>query len=431
VQSWCSRGRELEETKAAVVCFEMCFSAQLFAHRRRTRMSSSCGAIHAALVRSRQLILTDALPPFSTKSRSKAAQLVQPLHTLAPLATTTVAVGPHSFTKTKLFTVEWGAVPKKKTSAQSPLSPGTTAPAALSPALIFRLNVASASDPLLSSILLKAGKGEANPQELAGLARYIEALRKDEDGLAPPPPSAPIASTSDAVAEYEQPSPPSIVIEFRESSSDRFILPSHFTYTPIPSDPPMARQAVLLSFFVFPVDKGKGKKKDEESGTQGLVPVPMSLVVEDCTEAVRNSLRRASRTGRERDLAVEEWWASAVSFPFLPLVAAYSCRDSQMMAVVPRVSIVHTPRLPSPEPVVLPVLSRATSFIGGPLVSASVGSTSRGSSPALSKSGVKPKRVQRKRVSHSPSNLLGTHAHLPQLRPLEPRRPLSIHQQAQ
>jgi hypothetical protein len=193
----------------------------------------------------------------------------------------------------------------------------------------------------------------------------------------------------------------------------------------------MARQAVLLSFFVFPVDKGKGKKKDEESGTQGLVPVPMSLVVEDCTEAVRNSLRRASRTGRERDLAVEEWWASAVSFPFLPLVAAYSCRDSQMMAVVPRVSIVHTPRLPSPEPVVLPVLSRATSFIGGPLVSASVGSTSRGSSPALSKSGAKPKRVQRKRVSHSPSNLLGTHAHLPQLRPLEPRRPLSIHQQAQ
>ena len=154
-------------------------------------------------------------------------------------------------------------------------------------------------------------------QELAGLARYIEAMRRDEEATNPTPPPAPaptpqpVASTSGTPTTEETRPPPSIVIEFRESQNERFIFPSHYSFDLLPVDAASGnngRRSALLSFFVFPQDKGKGKKMDD--GTNGLelgTPVPISLVVEDCTEAVRGALLRASRTGRDRDESVEAW----------------------------------------------------------------------------------------------------------------------------
>lgn len=305
--------------------------------------------ILAALTKSRSTLLFDTLPLFSTKSRSKSApQLVQPPHSLSQTATLTVTFGPHSFPRTKLFTVEWidpTPPPKPKPALPPPPSPAASAANAITPALIMRLNSASAADPQLASVLRKAAAGQANNAELSSLARYIEAMRREEEIQNPtPPPLAPVASTSSPTADVvppPPPRPPSIVIEFRESATERFVLPSHFTVTVLPpsaSAPANStRRSLLLSFFVFPGDrefdkendKEKGKMKDtgiaapvagpsgtgDSKGPEGHKgkPVPVSMMLEDCTEATRNAVWRASRSSRDAEKKQnEEWWKKMV-----------------------------------------------------------------------------------------------------------------------
>lgn len=106
------------------------------------------------------------------------------------------------------------------------------------------------------------------------------------------------------------------MIEFRESQNERFILPSHYSFDLLPVDQAggnNGRRSALLSFFVFPQDKGKGKQRDDGTGQESGAPVPISLVVEDCTEGWRSALLRASRTGRDRDEGVEAWVRKMVS----------------------------------------------------------------------------------------------------------------------
>ncbi|KAL8290232.1 hypothetical protein RQP46_003171 [Phenoliferia psychrophenolica] len=334
--------------------------------------------LDSALASSRHTILYELLTLFSTKSRAKSApQLVQPAHTLAHLTAATVSLGPHSL-GAKLFIADWGAQPKKKKAPPPPPPPAppppppvpvpTPTPAAITPALILRLNAASAADPVLASLLRKAASGGASNVELGGLARYIEGLRREEELQNPtrppppptpvlPPPAAPVASTSatTTVEEPDEPPPPSIVLEFRESPTERFVLPSHTVFTLLPLDYPLSapispppstpattgrgRRSVLLSFFVFG-GSGKGKAKegttsvqvqqDDENG--GGVPIPVDLVVEECTEAVRNALWKCSRSSRPRENDVEEWYKRMI------------------LAVPPRVPIVARERPPTPPP---------------------------------------------------------------------------------
>ncbi|KAK4691487.1 hypothetical protein P7C70_g9337, partial [Phenoliferia sp. Uapishka_3] len=341
-------------------------------------------SLESALTSSRQTILSSLLTLFSTKSKSKTApQLIQPPHSISHLSSTTISIGPHSI-QSKLFIAEW----QQSTQTQTPPPPPPTTtpapvqpppappPAAITPALILRLNAASAADPILATLLRKAASGGASNQELSGLARYIEGLRREEELLnptlqqqPPPPPLPPVpvpspipppaqSTSKPLAAQVDTPKPappPSLILEFKESPTERFIIPSHSTFTLLPLDYPIStpstnakRRSVMLSFFVFgPGTKGKAKEGTvDETG----VPVPVDLVFEDCTEAVRNAIWKCSRSGRPKDAALEDWFHRTI------------------LAIPPRLPIISRERLPTPPPEApLPVLPQIveTPFVVG------------------------------------------------------------------
>jgi hypothetical protein len=327
-----------------------------------------------ALTQSRQALLNDALPLFWTSSRSKSAPAapLQPPHTLAHLTTSTISIGPHTFSETKLFVADWteGNTRRRKLVAVAPPPPPPSAsPGKMTPSLISRLNADSAKDPQLATILRKAATGTATPQELAHLAKHIKSVEKEDAELASS--AGPSASTSQQWEEVDEPpSPPSLVLEFRESSTKQFIFPSHYTYTELPPSDPTANATpsdVLLSFFVFP-SAGKGKER-EGYVADGTVPAPVDLVVKDCSEEVKDALLRCSRTGRGRDLAVEEWWKRMVSRNAVhphssDLLTFFAPR--QILSVVPRIHIIDpqpAPALPELAPISsIPMLSQTASF---------------------------------------------------------------------
>lgn len=274
-----------------------------------------------ALAQGRKALLNDALPLFWTSSRSKSGPQapLQPPHALSHLTTSTISIGPHSFSETNLFVADWteGNTRRRKLVAVAPPPPPPPAsPGKMTPSLISRLNADSAKDPQLATILRKAATGTATPQELAHLAKHIKAVEKEDAELASL--AGPAASTSQQWEEVDEPpAPPSLVLEFGESSTKQFIVPPHCTYTELPPSDPAAKATpsdVLLSFFVFPSASGKGKER-EEYVADGSVPVPIDLVVKDCSEEIKDALLRCSRTGRARDLAVEDWWKRMASCP--------------------------------------------------------------------------------------------------------------------
>lgn len=273
-----------------------------------------------ALTQGRQALLNDALPLFWASSHSKLAPQapLQPPHTLCHLTTSTVSIGPHSFSETKLFVADWteGNTRRRKLIAVAPPPPPPPAsPGKMTPSLISRLNADSAKDPQLAAILRKAATGTATPQELAHLAKHIKSVEKEDSELASA--TGPAASTSQQWEEVDEPpAPPSLVLEFRDSSTKQFIVPPHYTYTELPPTDPTAKATpsdVLLSFFVFPSASGKGKER-EGYMADGTVPAPIDLVAKDCSEEVKDALLRCSRTGKARDLAMEDWWKRTASY---------------------------------------------------------------------------------------------------------------------
>ncbi|GAA5942062.1 hypothetical protein JCM1841_005915, partial [Sporobolomyces salmonicolor] len=325
-----------------------------------------------SLQQSRQSLLHHAFSLFSVPSRPKAAQkIIQPPHKLRHFQTATVTIGPHSFTDTKLFLAEWstaaGAAAPPPPVAQPAPAPASTG---ITPALIKRLNAASLTDPALAALLRRAANGEATPQELSGLARHIEELRKEEDAANAP---APVASTSLPPASAGAIAHPALVIEFSESAGKRFIIPDHYVFTALPLHPTHAAHTptpstptcnALLSFFIFPPDRSKGKQPAGSAPTANP-PVPVDLIVEQCTEQHRECLVKASRVSRPRDERVETWWRQMIN------------------AVPPRVHVVHhPPRLPTPPPDPSVPGSAALSRTGSELPPTSTIPAKRGGTPA-------------------------------------------------
>lgn len=274
-----------------------------------------------ALTQGRQAIKA-AFPLFSS-TRSATPQAP---HTLTEICTTTARIGPYSFPSTNLYIVDWTpgpsnrrlvavAPPSASPAPPPPASPGKLGGGAgpvITPALITRLNAASAKDPALAAILRKAASGQATPTELATLSKKIKAVEKEDAKKA--------ASEQQWEESNEPPLPPALVLEWAENG-EKVLFPSHCTYTEVP--PTLAqtgtgRSDVLLSCFVFPSAEGKGKQREgyaAPASADGMTPVPIDLVVEDCEERVKDALLRASRTGRARDLAVEDWWRKMVRLP--------------------------------------------------------------------------------------------------------------------
>ncbi|GAA5967384.1 hypothetical protein JCM3765_000508 [Sporobolomyces pararoseus] len=301
---------------------------------------------------SRQNLLQVALPPFSSPS---LPQLQHPPHQISHFATTNVTIGPHSFTGTKFFLVEWTtptqqqpprqAAPPPPASASPPRRsaslPKASPSEAITPSLIQRLNAASLTDPGLANLLRRAATGQASPEELGALSKKIEELRKEEEAEQNPTPPAP-AATETVPSETQGGGViphPALVIEFAESAPNRFLIPDHFlcvVLTPrSASSTPMTTVALLLSFFVFPPDRAVRGREHEFVATEGGIPppppVPVDMIIEGVKEDEKDKFMRASRLGRPRDTGLENWWKNTIA------------------SVPPRVHVVHQqpkPKLP-------------------------------------------------------------------------------------
>jgi len=314
-----------------------------------------------SLYQSRQTLLFDTFAIFRSPSRPRTGTISEQPHSLEHIATANLAIGPHSFPDTRLYLCEWA----QSASAAPPAPPAPTLnPAAITPALIARLNAASQTDLALAAILQKAASGQASPDELSGLARYIDEMRQEEEGAPPPPaPPAPAPAPADSTGA-PLPTHPSLVLEFRElSGGEQFILPAHYIYSPLHSHvpQPLGAQDVLLSFFVFPSERAstpsmfkRGRYRAGAAGAPGQAleaggidqdaPVPVDMIVQGCGEYARDCMFRAARNGRKKDDQVEMWWRQMVRPPrSSPPPLSLSCSRSSAHADLPRPQISSVP----------------------------------------------------------------------------------------
>lgn len=232
----------------------------------------------ASLERSRHNILHKVLPVF-TSTKNPIPPPAQ--HTLTSLSTAvTLSIGPHTFT-CELFLVIWA--PETRTLLPPPVQDDIT------PLLIQQLNDTAAQDPVLAGVLSRAKTGQATTDELQGLASYVDAMRQHHIKANPPLPSVgePI--------QYEFQAPQSIIIEFQDSLGERFIIPAHFRFEEGPA------KEIIISFFI-PIETRTA------SG-----PAPCTIVFYDVVDETRAEIHKASRTSREIEPQLEDWWKSSVS----------------------------------------------------------------------------------------------------------------------
>jgi hypothetical protein len=233
----------------------------------------------------------------------------------------------------------------------SPAAASTAGQTSANP-LIAQLNAVAASDPLLAEILRLAATKQANHTQLQALARYIQALQTEldrrqvsdspstpADGLSRPASTVPDKpegvhpSASPLVQGTPQPPTPSssgpppptpsrplILVEFRESSTERWSLPSSFsaTLSKSPTTPTSHDGAAVLSFYLVapPVPpskvdvKRKGKSaaalasRSTSESSERAYPVVVRLTgisrtmwegIQRCTQLSDNDPERTAR----------------------------------------------------------------------------------------------------------------------------------------
>ncbi|KAK4057865.1 hypothetical protein OIO90_001084 [Microbotryomycetes sp. JL221] len=305
------------------------------------RDESAPFTVYRALQRSRQTILNELLPVYSHAFDDESGS---DRDRFKPLCSTTVKLGPHIFMDTELVCTQdinstavtsiaghsssKSATKRKKSDAAKAASNASAAPA-ITPALIKRLNVASASNSDLAKTLRKAANGTASQQELANLAKIIDRIQKEDDdkaasqarGRAALDTATPTASASTSTASTSAKAsnsaetnsdPPQLLIRFKESPLSTFLIPGHFQHSVHASARPDAAEDVdvVLSFFVTP-ESSRGKQKLDPVDDGG-VAIPVDIVIEECNEATQAVIAACSRTNRRKDPRVEEWWKQAV-----------------------------------------------------------------------------------------------------------------------
>lgn len=290
-----------------------------------------------SLYQSRETLLHHTFTPFSSLAHAPHS-LVQLTSPRGPGCT--VSIGPHAFLNTHIYLCDWnpsgsGAGTPTLTRPAAAPSPAPLSTSAITPSLVARLNEASQEDRKLAETLRKAANGQASADELAGLATFIEHLRRQEEAEAANPPlPAPGGGAGSGT-------PPSVVLDFAEtryppaaattSSSRkaaavdrRVVLPAHFVLTPLPprnQNPmqPALFHDVLLSLFIFPSEltppqSTRGKQRLQAAPEVDLnAPVPVDIVVEGCDQRMLDGLWRAARNGRPRDDQLERWARQMVS----------------------------------------------------------------------------------------------------------------------
>ncbi|KAG5644621.1 hypothetical protein DXG03_008099 [Asterophora parasitica] len=236
----------------------------------RKNISESCVLIHA-LRQSRDRWLYSTFPKFSSKARAKAGDQAPPPHTIQTRGKCDLEIGPHVFPDTTIYEVHYlssqtqpatgysyqpsagswqsktpygsyapPAPPANKLKpfdlekSSTPLISSLTAVTTITPTLINQVNSAASSNPTLANLLQLAAAGMATPDQLKTLGILIQSLATAENtqGLPPalaatpalPPlptaPSAPVVPPPPApIKEFD------LVLEFRESPSERWIFP--------------------------------------------------------------------------------------------------------------------------------------------------------------------------------------------------------------
>lgn len=205
-------------------------------------------------------------PKFSSRGRGgKQPDVVPPPHTIYNRGRCTLQIGPHLFVDTTVFEVYYRVLPamvsqpttfvypsastnavhKPQTPTSASAGESNTLLSSLSsalpvpPGLITQVDVAATSNPTLSNLLQLAASGQATPDQLKALGLLIQSLASPSvpsmpattqqatapgtDSLTIPFPPAPAVTQQfqhqTAIKDFD------IVLEFRESLSDRWVFP--------------------------------------------------------------------------------------------------------------------------------------------------------------------------------------------------------------
>ncbi|KAH7909791.1 hypothetical protein BJ138DRAFT_1154409 [Hygrophoropsis aurantiaca] len=230
-----------------------------------------------SLKQSREKWLRSSFPKFSSRARGgKPADVVPPPHTMYNRGRCDLEIGPHKFLDTTIFEVHYHPVPASipvpqsttytsstwqahnngasystpkqqaetgtaTTPSSSSAPPATSTPllssltsvVTINAALIAQVNSAAISNPTLANLLQLAAAGKANGDQLKTLGLLIQSLaaspqagqiqtavtQETTQTSATSTPALPQNTTPAALKEFD------LVIEFRESPSDRWIFP--------------------------------------------------------------------------------------------------------------------------------------------------------------------------------------------------------------
>ncbi|KAJ7246316.1 hypothetical protein B0H12DRAFT_1126667 [Mycena haematopus] len=215
----------------------------------------SCVVLQS-LRQSRDQWMYYAFPKFSGRVRGKP-DTVPPPHTIQFRGRCQIEIGPHIFSETSFYEVQYlpaapAATPSfipsqysyasygqqnPHAASQTPVTQHTTSPllsslssiTSISPALINQVNAAAASNPTLANLLQLAAAGKGSPEQLKTLGLLIQSLANPESSEALSS-AANLAQSS--VQPFPQPVPATtsvkefdLVFQYYETSHERWILP--------------------------------------------------------------------------------------------------------------------------------------------------------------------------------------------------------------
>ncbi|KAJ6621152.1 hypothetical protein B0H10DRAFT_1790444, partial [Mycena sp. CBHHK59/15] len=210
----------------------------------------SCVVLQS-LRQSREQWMYLVFPRFSGRVRGKS-DTVPPPHTIQSRGRCQIEIGPHIFSDTTFFEVQYMTPTTAPTPpflnhrgnrlrtapihqnapaiqhSTSPLLSSLTSVTTITPALINQVNSAAASNPTLANLLQLAAAGKASPEQLKTLGLLIQSLAVPESSEAltsaanlmkSTPQAYPSAFTDTSVKDFD------LVFQFQETSYERWILP--------------------------------------------------------------------------------------------------------------------------------------------------------------------------------------------------------------
>ncbi|KDQ63309.1 hypothetical protein JAAARDRAFT_374082 [Jaapia argillacea MUCL 33604] len=199
-----------------------------------------------SLRQSRDKWLSSTFPKFSTMARrGKVADVVPPPHIIRSHGKCELEVGPHIFPDTTIYEVHYlqpnvpppyhssigtrppSTVPSSSPRASTPLITSLASEIPVTPSLVAQVNAAATTNPTLANLVQLAATGRASPEQLRTLGLLIQSMAHTANlpGSSSVSPSTPPPTSSGGSLPPTSSDIFDIVIEFHESSSERFIFP--------------------------------------------------------------------------------------------------------------------------------------------------------------------------------------------------------------